>query len=117
MYPFRVFWWAVLLCVLLASAAWPEQAQLLWEYTQGGTVATQFAVYRQDGSGAMVRIATLPVSQLTYIDQTLVQGRQYTWQVTALAEGGEESTPSNSVSFRVPMLPPAGPRNLRIQQP
>lgn len=95
----------------LASAA---GVNLVWDiYIQGSTLATQFSVYRQTGTGPAVKVATVPIAQPLYSDMTVVTGQTYTWTVTAVAATGEESPPSNAVTFRVPFAPPAAPTNLR----
>ena len=99
--------------VMAAAAAQAATVNLAWDYIQGPTLATQFAVYRQAGTAAAVKVATVPVAQMTYSDIAVVTGQTYTWTVTAIAATGEESPPSNAVTFRVPVAPPATPIGLR----
>ena len=95
----------------LVSAA---SVNLVWDvYIQGSTVATQFFVYRQTGTSPAVKVATVPITQPLYSDVTVITGQTYTWTVTAVAATGEESPPSNAVTFRVPVTPPAAPTGLR----
>ena len=99
---------------LFPFQCWAASVKLTWDYTQGATPATKFTMYRQlDCTGLFVAVASIPVTTLTYTDSTVVAGSTYCWDVTASAATGEESTPSNVVSFRVPFQVPAPPTNLR----
>jgi len=99
---------------------WPALAlavsvTLQWDYTQGTDLATGFYVYRQDGcAGAFTKRLTtpLPVTQLTFTDTSVQSAKTYCWYTTAVDALGQESTPSNTVSFQLPTLP-ATPTNLR----
>ena len=103
--------------IVVVVAAQAASVNLVWDtYVQNpppGIQATQFVVYRQAGTAAPVKVATVPVAQPMYSDAAVVTGQTYTWTVTALAATGEESPPSNAVTFRVPFNPPATPTGLR----
>ena len=99
--------------IMVVAIAQAGTAVLAWDYIQGPTLATQFAIYRHTGTEAAVRIGMTPVAQQTYRDATVVTGQTYIWTVTAIAATGEESAHSNAVTFRVPLSPPASPAGLR----
>ena len=111
----KLLWAAALMVVCMTASAHAVGVKLDWMYTQGATPASTFQVYRQPAcTGAFVALASLPVATLTYTDSAVIPGSTYCWEVTARASTGEESTPSNVVSFRVPQALPQGPTSLSI---
>ena len=111
----RILRHAFLFCVALPCVVHAASVRLAWDYTQGTeTQATTFAIYKQAAcAGAFMPLASVPVGTLTYTDTAVVPGTTTCWHVTAKAVTGEESTPSNVVSFRVPIPPPLAPTTLR----
>jgi predicted small lipoprotein YifL len=77
--------------------------RLAWNASPEEDVAL-YAVYRAEGTGAFLRIATvLPITML-YTDRDVQPGRTYRYVVTALdrAKKANESQRSNEVSVTVP---------------
>lgn len=104
-----------LLLMLYHMSVFAASVTLTWDYTQGTTLATGFAVYRATGTAAATKIATIgTVTTKTYTDTTVIAGGTYTWTVRAFDATGAESAPSNAVTFQVPIPPPAAPTNLQI---
>ncbi len=104
---------ACLLCLPMTTQA--LSVRLAWDYVPNpDAVATEFHVYRQQGcQGAFVQIATIPVATLGYTDpMSLVVSTDYCWIVKAGDALGQESTPSNTVRFRLSPAPQA-PNNVR----
>jgi len=102
------------LLMLYHMSVFAASVNLAWDYSQGTTPATGFAVYRATGTAAPVKIATIvTVTTLTYTDATVVAGNTYTWTVKAVDATGVESASSNAVTFQVPAALPAAPSNLR----
>ena len=102
----------VVITVLLPALCYSATVSLQWDYVQGTTSAVQFIVYRQVNNGAITKVGIVSVPVQTYTDSTVLPGTTYTWTVTAIAATGEESAPSNALSFRVPLPSPASPANL-----
>lgn len=90
--------------------------QLLWEYTQGTSLADGFLVDRCVGAGCTnftpLTATPLPITTLTYTDSAIQAGTTYRWQVRAKGPTGV-SAPSAAVQFSVPQTPPVAPVNLR----
>ena len=77
--------------------------RLAWNASPEEDVAL-YAVYRAEGTGAFVRIATVQPITTLYTDRDVQSGRTYRYAVTALdrARKANESARSNEVSVTVP---------------
>jgi hypothetical protein len=77
--------------------------RLAWNASPDEDVAL-YAVYRAEGTGAFVRIATIQAISTLYTDQDVQSGRTYRYVVTALdrARRATESARSNEVTVTVP---------------
>jgi chitodextrinase/predicted small lipoprotein YifL len=77
--------------------------RLAWNASPEEDVAL-YAVYRAEGTGAFVRIATIQAISTLYTDQDVQSGRTYRYVVTALdrARRANESARSNEVTVTVP---------------
>ena len=77
--------------------------RLAWNPSQEEDV-TLYAVYRAEGTGAFLRIATTQAITALYTDRDVQPGRTYRYAVTALdrAKKANESARSNEVSVTVP---------------
>jgi hypothetical protein len=77
--------------------------RLAWNASPAEDVAL-YAVYRAEGTGAFVRIATIQAISTLYTDQDVQSGRTYRYAVTALdrARRANESARSNEVSVTIP---------------
>lgn len=80
-----------------------ESVRLAWNASPEEDVAL-YAVYRAEGSGAFLRIATTQRITTVYTDRDVQSGRTYRYAVTALdrARQANESARSNEVSVTVP---------------
>lgn len=107
-------WLIVGLVLASVSFAHAVTVTLAWDYVQGITPATEFALYKQPGcTGLFVRLLpSVLVPTQVYVDTDVVAGQTYCWYVTALSAAGQESGTSNTLLFQVP-LPPGNPVNLR----
>jgi predicted small lipoprotein YifL len=77
--------------------------RLAWNASPEEDVAL-YAVYRAEGTGTFMRIATTQAMTTLYTDRDVQAGRTYRYAVTALdrAQKANESTRSNEVSVTVP---------------
>lgn len=77
--------------------------RLAWNASQEEDVAL-YAVYRAEGAGAFLRIATTQAITTLYTDRDVQPGRTYRYAVTALdrAKKANESARSNEVSVTIP---------------
>jgi uncharacterized protein len=77
--------------------------RLAWNASPEEDVAL-YAVYRAEGTGAFIRIATIQAITTLYTDRDVRSGRTYRYAVTALdrARQANESARSNEVSVTVP---------------
>jgi fibronectin type 3 domain-containing protein/predicted small lipoprotein YifL len=77
--------------------------RLAWNASPEEDVAL-YAVYRADGTGAFLRIATIQKITTAYTDRDVQSGRTYRYAVTALdrARQANESARSNEVSVTLP---------------
>jgi len=111
--------WAMMFVGILLGWGPLAQAQaasitLQWAYTQGASQATFFVVQRcqQNATCPMADLAgatNIPVTQLTYVDSTIVQGTTYCYQIFAGNTGGRTG-PSNmacGVSVAAPTNSPS----------
>ncbi len=80
-----------------------ESVRLAWNASPEDDVAL-YAVYRAEGTGAFIRIATILPATTLYTDRDVQSGRTYRYAVTALdrARKANESPRSNDVSVTVP---------------
>jgi Abnormal spindle-like microcephaly-assoc'd, ASPM-SPD-2-Hydin len=61
-----------------------------------------YNVYRSTGTGSFVLINSSPDSAAVYVDNTVVSGASYTYQITSVDSSGVESVPSNQVAVTIP---------------
>jgi hypothetical protein len=83
---------------------------LNWTYPASGPTPQGFNVYRTTGSALGTPLASVPASQLTYVDTAPVYGTYYTYAVKAYNEAGEGTLKQVQVSVTVPA--PAAPDTL-----
>ena len=83
----------------LVATLVPTGINLSWAYTQGTTPAIGFQVQRSTGKffNPLPAAATLPVTQLSFIDTTAVVGITYRYQVVAFS-ASMNAAPSNIVT-------------------
>jgi len=105
---------AVLFIILsIPTVSLAASVQLEWDYIQGATLATNFIINRSDNcSGIFIPLAVITVPTQTYTDSAIVVGQTFCYYVTAQSVTGEESVPSNTVTFQVPQAP-TSPYNLQ----
>lgn len=95
----------------LEVAQQDADAALSW---RASTRAESYNVYRAsgdatpDGSGTPANGDT-PISGTSFTDTSVQAGTIYSYRVTAIGEGGEESNPSAIVRLRVFAEPPSRP--------
>jgi fibronectin type 3 domain-containing protein len=96
----------------LSTAHGYRNITLTWSApaTDGGVPVTGYRIYRADGSADPVLIANLAITQHSFIDQDLPQGKVYKYQVSAVNLIGE-GEPSAEVSLTLPG-PPTSPQQL-----
>jgi len=77
--------------------------RLAWNASPDAEVA-EYAIYRAEGSGAFIRVATTPALTTIYTDRDVQSGRTYRYAVTALSRAKQqnESSRSNEVTITVP---------------
>ena len=87
---------------LIATPA-SGSVRLAWNASPEEDVAL-YAVYRAEGTGAFLRIATTQATTTLYTDRDVQPGRTYRYAVTALdrAQKANESERSNEVAVTVP---------------
>jgi hypothetical protein len=61
-----------------------------------------YNIYRATDSGPFVVINPSPDLTVTYVDNTVVSGTSYTYEVTSVGSSGTESDPSNQVTLVIP---------------
>jgi fibronectin type 3 domain-containing protein len=75
---------------------------LRWDASPSPSVVG-YIVYRATlPSAAYIILSSSPISGLDYTDETVEAGQTYTYVVTAVNKGGEESPHSQSVSAVIP---------------
>ena len=106
--------YGIVLLLFLAGTGHAVSITLAWDYVQGTDPAVGFAVYRQVGCFGDTSRRPVPLSPQTYTDPgPFLDSLLYCYNVTAVDAAGQESAPSNTVSFQVPTQRPDGPTNLR----
>jgi titin len=92
-----------------AAPAGPElgSAVVTWSApaSNGGRPLAQYRVFRASGSGAYSLVATLPVSQTSYLDHGLTPLSIYRYRVSAVNEVGEGPRSAASCTMGFPALP------------
>ena len=80
------------------------EPQAFSDIEQAPMLESRLPVYRAEGTGAFVRIATVQPITALYTDRDVQSGRTYRYAVTALdrARKANESARSNEVSVPVP---------------
>jgi len=61
-----------------------------------------YNIYRATGNGSFVLINSSPDSAVVYVDNAVVSGTMYTYQVTSVDSSGVESVPSSPVTVTIP---------------
>jgi len=61
-----------------------------------------YNIYRATGSGGFVLVNSSPDTAVTYVDNNVVSGTSYNYEVTSVDANGVESTPSNQVTVTIP---------------
>lgn len=89
---------------LIATVQGNPQISLAW--TDNASNETGYWVQRAVGAGAFSTLATLPANSPSYIDNTVVLGTTYSYQIMAFNASGQ-SLPSNTLT--VTMGSPAAP--------
>lgn len=97
----------------LDAVASNQAVVLQWEAPSGTPVADGYNVYRAEDTPSNTTGAPLngstPVEATGYTDDTIDAGTLYVYRVTAVSEGGEESSPTTAVEIRVFPAPPNRP--------
>lgn len=108
-------WVVVLVMVVMPMVSYGFDVQLEWDYVENPIApAISFSMYRDvNCAGEWLFLASIPRSELMYVDRTVESGRVYCYQVTAIGTDAKESSASNTVGFQVPLPPPNAPSNLR----
>jgi len=89
-----------------------HSASLSWTPGATGDPATSYVISRatvQAGPFTTIGTSTLPA----YVDNTVVGGNTYYYQVESVTSGGE-SGPSNEVTAVIPVSLPAVPTGLAV---
>jgi fibronectin type 3 domain-containing protein len=100
----------------LAAEGGDEQVSLTWSYPQddGGAPVFSFDLFRRMvGSQTFIEVATLPASNLRFVDDTAINGVEYAYWATATNLAGE-SEPSIEVTV-MPAGPPGAPTQVSVQ--
>jgi fibronectin type 3 domain-containing protein len=84
---------------LAATIRSPTQITLSWNDNSNNETA--FAIWRQTGTSAFVRVGVLPPNSTSFVDTGLTGGAAYTYQVRATNDVGASAW-SNSVSLALP---------------
>ena len=118
-------WRPLLGTILLSGALAIDSAHGLsqkfgWDYSQNTgpnpDLAVGFNIYRSascTGTWAKLNSLLLPLTALTYVDATVIDGQTYCWQVKAVDAGGLESGPSYLLTFQIVAPVLNVPTNLR----
>lgn len=86
----------------------PSPVTLTWSAPASGAPA-QYGIYRKIlGQNSYSRIAVVPGSQTSYVDDLTSIGlyRDVYYQVVSINSSGVESTPTNSIFSEAPVPPP-----------
>lgn len=110
---------AGLVALLLVIVAWPGRSQgahsntLSWTAPTSGGAVANYNVKRSTSAGTETTIATLPATQLTYVDTNGVAGTKYFYVVSASNQFGESAN-SNEVGAIFLGDSPAAPVSLGV---
>jgi hypothetical protein len=61
-----------------------------------------YNIYRSTGSGSFMLVNSSPDTAVVYVDNAVVSGTSYRYQVTSVDNGGVESVPSNQIMVTIP---------------
>jgi len=87
----------------------PNGAYLHWEPVKDDDLRGYY-IY-QDG----VKVNTTPINDNEYVVIGLTEGMRYTFYVTAVDYSGNESDPSNEVSYiQLDLVPPSAPKGIEV---
>nr|ARK10325.1 hypothetical protein A6C57_08275 [Fibrella sp. ES10-3-2-2] len=86
-----------------------SQVDLSW--TDGGG-ATDFEVQRADGLGGYAKINTLSAGRTTYSDNSIQQGKTYSYRINATNVSGNALSEVKTIS--IPTVPPAPEYSLQV---
>jgi len=80
-----------------------NSVRLAWNASTDAEVA-EYAIYRAEGTGPFIRVATAPAITTIYTDRDVQSGRSYRYAVTGLsrAKHQNESSRSNEVTVTLP---------------
>jgi fibronectin type 3 domain-containing protein len=95
------------------EADWGDgKVTLSWSFPveDGGTPVLRYHLYREGPGVSVVDLGTLPASTLRYVDDTVANGIEYDYWVTAVNLAGE-SDPSAEVRV-MPAGPPSAPESV-----
>jgi hypothetical protein len=85
------------------GTAVPHEVDLNWSApTSSPDLVAGYNIYRAMGTGSFVQINPSPNSAVVYVDNTVVSGASYTYQVTSIDSSGVESVPSNQFTVTIP---------------
>lgn len=82
-------------------AAARHSATLTWSESDA-TVVSYNAYRSNSADGQFAKLNTSPITQLNFTDSTVQSGQTYSWMVTSVDAGGNESDPSATVSATIP---------------
>jgi fibronectin type 3 domain-containing protein len=80
-----------------------HQVNLNWDApTSSPDPVAGFNIYRSSGSGSFVLVNSSPDTAVVYVDNAVVSGASYNYQVTSVDYSGVESVPSNQITVTIP---------------
>jgi hypothetical protein len=83
-----------------AAAESQHHVTLTWKAST--TPGTRYNVYRRGLIGGLARLNAVPISDTSYIDNSVQPGQTYFYTTRAASSAGAESKPSNEVRVDVP---------------
>jgi hypothetical protein len=89
-----------------ATSTNPQTVIVSWTDTSANE--SGFRVERDSGTGTFVSLTSLSPNSTSFLDNSVEHGKTYGYRILALNSSGE-SEPGNSVSVKVPELPPVPP--------
>jgi hypothetical protein len=80
-----------------------HEVDLSWDApTSSPDPVAGYNIYRSTGSGSFVLINSSPDTAVAYVDNTVVSGTTYNYEVKSVDSSGVESVASNEVTATIP---------------
>jgi len=89
-----------------ATSSNPQSASIVW--TDTSAEETGFRLERAEDQGAFQPLTSLPPNSNSYVDNSVMPGKNYRYRIFALNQSGD-SPPSNEAAVSVPQPPPPPP--------